>query len=81
MRYEADTQEHRAAIQSDLDRLEEWASWNLMKPKKGQSPALGKKANPGHRFFFSSEKRLRGDFIALYRRGGEVETEVLIYSP
>lgn len=75
----ADTLKHRAAIQSDLDRVEEWTSWNLMTPKK--CPALGKKANPGHHFFPSLEKRLRGDLIALYRGGGEVEVEMLIYSP
>lgn len=51
MRDAAAKLEHKEAIQSDLDRLEEWVSWNLMKSEKGriQSPAPGKEAtNPGH---------------------------------
>lgn len=48
----ADMLKHRAAIQSDLDRLEGMDLMNLMKSKKGliQSPLPGKEAtNPEHR--------------------------------
>lgn len=40
MRHAAEMLEQREAIQSDFNRLEEWASGNLMKFKKDKYKAL-----------------------------------------